>query len=69
MANSSIQSLWRQVMTLSKVREGEKVVVLGTQSGRNRYKDVALEVTGELGGHHRGAVWRIPRSTIGDRCA
>jgi len=37
-------------MALSRLREGEKVIVLGAQAGRNPYKSVALQVVREMGG-------------------
>ncbi|CAN7773597.1 2,5-dihydroxypyridine 5,6-dioxygenase [Variovorax sp. LjRoot175] len=49
MSSQSLQSAWHHLMSLSKVSPEEKVVVLGSLSGRNRYKDVALRVLDDMG--------------------
>jgi hypothetical protein len=41
MLTNSLHSSWRHVMALSRVADGEKVIVLGAQSGRNQHKPVA----------------------------
>jgi 2,5-dihydroxypyridine 5,6-dioxygenase len=50
MLTNSLHSSWRHVMALSRLADGEKVIVLGAQSGRNQYKPVALQVAREMGG-------------------
>jgi 2,5-dihydroxypyridine 5,6-dioxygenase len=45
----SLQSAWQHVMSLSRVHPDEKVVVLGALGGRNRYKDVAIQVLDAMG--------------------
>jgi 2,5-dihydroxypyridine 5,6-dioxygenase len=50
MLTTSLHASWRHVMSLSRLRDGEKVIVLGAQSGRNHYKSIALQVAREMGG-------------------
>jgi 2,5-dihydroxypyridine 5,6-dioxygenase len=50
MLTTSLHASWRHVMSLSRLREGEKVIVLGAQSGRSQYKSIALQVAREMGG-------------------
>jgi hypothetical protein len=47
MLTNSLHSSWRYVMALSRLADGEKVIFLGAQSGRNQYKPVALQVARE----------------------
>jgi 2,5-dihydroxypyridine 5,6-dioxygenase len=49
MLSSSLHKAWRHVMTLSRLREGENVIVLGSHAGRNQYKELALQVAREMG--------------------
>ena len=49
MSSHSLQAAWHHMMSLSKVLPDEKVVVLGSHSGRNRYKDVAIRVLHGMG--------------------
>ena len=44
MLTNSLHSSWRYVMALSRLADGEKVIFLGAQSGRNQYKPVGLQV-------------------------
>ena len=44
MLTNSLHSSWRYVMALSRLADGEKVIFLGAQSGRNQYKPAALQV-------------------------
>jgi len=50
MFTASHHAAWRHVLSLSRLREGEKVIVLGGQLGRNQYKSIAMQVARELGG-------------------
>jgi hypothetical protein len=49
MLSSSLHNAWRHVMMLSRLSEGENVIVLGTHSARNLYKTIALQVAREMG--------------------
>ena len=49
MSSHRVQSAWHHLLSLSKVKPEEKIVVLGSFNGRNRYKDVAIQVLEGMG--------------------
>ena len=50
MLTTGLHASWRHVLSLCRLREGERVLVLGAEAGRNHYKSVALQVAREMGG-------------------
>ena len=49
MFSRSQHAAWHHVLGLCKVREGETAIVLGAQGIDTRYREIALQVTRELG--------------------
>ncbi|MGE0723186.1 MAG: 2,5-dihydroxypyridine 5,6-dioxygenase [Alphaproteobacteria bacterium] len=48
-SDQQLQAMWHEVLTLSKVRKGETVVVLTNQDSNPRYVEAATEVSASLG--------------------